>query len=160
MRRAGTQRRVELAAPLPDLGLTGVRVPEDEDVRAQLTIESILEGSVTATGTITAPFVGECRRCLREVEGSVDVDVQEVFEPHPVEGDTYRLDGDHVDLEPMVRDALLLALPLAPLCRDDCQGPDPDHHPVAVAEEDEDEDQPESPPADPRWSALGELRFE
>ena len=44
--------------------------------------------------------------------------VDELFETHPLEGETYKLDDDVIDLEPMVRDASLLELPLAPLLRD------------------------------------------
>ena len=71
----------------------------------------------------------------RTSTGVVDVEVSEVFEAEPADdAETYPLGGDRVDLEPMVRDAVLLALPLAPLCRDDCAGPDPDDHPVGTGE--------------------------
>ncbi|HWS47003.1 MAG TPA: DUF177 domain-containing protein, partial [Acidimicrobiia bacterium] len=50
------------------------------------------------------------------------VHVDELFEPAPLEGETYALDDDVVDLEPLVRDALVLELPAVPLCRDDCRG--------------------------------------
>jgi uncharacterized protein len=90
------------------------------------------------------------------VSDELAVDVQEVFEPSPSdEADTYPLGADRVDLEPMLRDTLLLALPIAPLCRDDCPGPDPDEHPVAV----EGGETADAPP-DPRWAALGDLRFD
>ena len=55
----------------------------------------------------------------------------------------------------MVRDAVLLALPLAPLCGDDCRGPAPEAFPTGVG----DDDRP-GPLADPRWAALAELDFE
>jgi uncharacterized protein len=45
-------------------------------------------------------------------------------------------------------------LPLAPLCRDDCRGPDPERFP-ALSESDE-----ANPAIDPRWAALGELHFD
>ena len=69
---------------------------------------------------------GTCRRCLEPVEGEAEASVKEIFERHPVEGETYLLDGESIDLEPLVRDAVLLALPLAPLCREDCPGPAPE----------------------------------
>lgn len=155
-RNPGVQRQVRVAGPLPGLGISAAQVPEGADVVAALAIEAMTDGRVTATGTITAPWSGECRRCLEPVDGTVEVEVQEVFEPHPApDAETYRLDGDQLDLEPMVRDAVLLALPLAPLCREGCAGPDPDEHPVVTEGEAEGEREP-----DERWSALKELKFE
>jgi uncharacterized protein len=87
------------------------------------------------------------------VEGELALDVQEVFERDPdPDAETYRLDGDRIDLEPMLRDALLLALPLAPLCDEACPGPDPEAHPVGTGDDE--------PAADPRWSALDSLHFD
>jgi len=128
-------------------------VPDGADVDVDVELESLSNG-VVATGRVRAPWVGACRRCLVEVTGSAEADVREIFEPHPTEGETYLLGGDDtVDLEPLVRDAVLLALPLAPLCRDDCVGPAPDAFPTGpVAPVDE--------VRDPRWSALDDLRFD
>ena len=93
---------------------------------------------------------------ILEVEAGLD---ERIFEVHPEEGETYPIDGDEVDLEPVVRDAALLSLPLAPLCREDCAGPAPDAFPATVEGEDEPADGDE-PARDPRWAALDELRFE
>ena len=158
LRRPGTQREVEVVGPLPDLVTSSAMVPDGAEVAARLTLESILDGALTVTGTVSAPWRGECRRCLRTVEGSVTADVREVYAPpHSApsdDDDTYPLVGDLVDLEPLTRDAVLLALPLAPLCDDDCAGPDPDDHPVRVEGEDR-----EDAPVDPRWAALRELEL-
>jgi uncharacterized protein len=154
-RNPGVQRRVRVAGPLAQLATSAATVPPDGDVVADVVLEAMTDGRITATGTIAAPWTGQCRRCLEQVAGIVEVEVQEVFEPHPPpDADTYRLDGDQLDLEPMVRDAVLLALPLAPLCSEGCAGPDPDEHPVGtVGEVHEDHD-------DPRWAALRELKFD
>src|SRR5688500_2667127 len=128
-RRPGTQREVHVATPLPGLAITSAHVPEGADVVVDGTLEAI-EGAVTVSGTVTAPWTGECRRCLDPVVGTLEVPLSEVFEPHPVDGDTYPLEGDEVDLEPVVRDGVLLHLPLAPLCRPDCPGPAPDVFPT------------------------------
>jgi uncharacterized protein len=133
LRHLGTQRTIEVQAPLADLAITTASVPPDADVTARLVLEAIRDDAITATGTVVAPWSGECRRCLTPVGGEVTANVKEVFEAHPVEGETYRLDGDQVDLEELVRDAVLLALPLAPLCDEDCAGPEPDAHPIAAA---------------------------
>jgi uncharacterized protein len=84
-----------------------------------------------------------------------------VYEPHPTPGETYPIDGDDLDLEPLVRDAVLLHLPLAPLCREDCRGPAPEVFPAVVAGEGEggpDDETDDGPPRDPRWAALDVLR--
>ena len=117
---------------------------------ARITLESILDGALTVTGRVTAPWAGECRRCLREVKGELVAELREVFEPRAIEGETYPLLGDRADLEPMLRDAVLLTLPLAPLCEDACAGPDPEAHPVSVQG-----DAPAEP--DSRWAALRDL---
>jgi uncharacterized protein len=159
LRRApAVPRSVHLAGPLPGLHVADVRVPDDADVTADLDLEVLVDGGrLTAIGVVRAPWAGECRRCLQPVDDVLEVPLSEVFEADPADGaDTYPLAGDRVDLEAPVRDAVLLGLPLAPLCRDDCPGPDPDGHPVAL----DDEDLPISPEADPRWAALGELKFD
>ena len=114
---------------------------------------------LVATGTITVPWEGECRRCLGSVRAETIVEIREIFDPHPVEGETYPLGEDLVDLEPMVRDAVLLALPLAPLCGPDCLGPAPDLFPTGTAEDSEDAAGTEPVP-DSRWAALAELDFD
>ena len=64
---------------------------------------------------------------------------------------------DQIDLEPVLREALALSLPTAPLCSEDCAGPDPGAHPVGRVTDDEAGD--ESPAlADPRWAVLDQLR--
>ena len=157
-RRPGTQRDVSLATPLPGLAITSAQVPEGTEVAVDATLEAI-EGAITVSGTVTAPWQGECRRCLEPVTGTIEATLSEVFEAHPVEGETYPLEGDEVDLEPVVRDAILLSLPLAPLCRDDCAGPAPDELPVALASDAGDPEAAGAVP-DPRWAALEQLKFD
>ena len=88
-------------------------------------LEAVSEG-VLVTGTATAPVVGECARCLEPLTSSVEASFQELYhyEPSPSEDeeDELLLDGDLLDLEPVLRDAVVLALPLSPLCTDDCAG--------------------------------------
>ena len=131
------------------------RLADGKDVSADLLVEAQGE-TVIVTGTVTAEWEGECRRCLTTTGGELSVDLQEVFVTDPVEGETYPLGRDHVDLAPALREALALALPVAPLCADDCAGPDPEAHPVTV----ESDDEPAERPADPRWAALDGLDFD
>jgi uncharacterized protein len=111
------------------------------------------------TGTVDVPWQAECRRCLDDIGGVISVDVSEVFEVHPIDGETYPIEGDEVDLEPVVRDAALLHLPMAALCRPDCPGPAPDAFPTTV-EGEGDDSHGEEPARDPRWAALDELRLD
>jgi uncharacterized protein len=149
----GTRRTSRGAAVLDGLATSSAQVPSGAEVEFALTLEAIGGGAVTATGTVSAPWSGTCRRCLEPVEGIAEVDVREVFESHPTEGETYPLRGEQIDLEPMVRDAVLLALPLAPLCGDDCRGPSPDQYPTGPETE-------TAEPIDPRWAALSQLEFD
>lgn len=151
LRRLGTQREVTLSAVLDDIAISSASVIEGAEIEGRFTLEAMSDHAITVKGTITAPWIGECRRCLRTIEGTVALDVEEVFEARPVEGETYPLDGDRLNVEPLVRDAVLLALPLAPLCEVACPGPEPEEHPIGTDA---------APNIDPRWSALGELKFE
>lgn len=126
-------------------------VRPDTSGHVRFVLESLSDG-ITVTGTVTFPWVGECRRCLEPTEGVGTAELLEVFKDQPISDDTLPLDGDFVDLRPVVRDAVVLALPLAPLCGPDCTGPDPDAYPVAI-------EGVTPPPPDPRWSALSELTF-
>jgi DUF177 domain-containing protein len=155
LRHPGVQQHVVRAGRLPGIALSVSRLT-DEDVTVDVVLEA--QGpTVTATGTVTGRWTGECRRCLEATGGELEAPLSEVFETDPVEGETYPLARDHLDLEPAVREALALALPLAPLCDEACAGPDPEAHPVTV---EADDDAPDQPPADPRWAALDQLRFD
>ncbi len=160
-RHPGTRRQFHESFVLPDLGITSAVVPEGEPIEVDLELETLSNGLV-ATGTITTPWVGDCRRCLKPVTGQSVAKVREIFEPRPVEGETYPMAEDTVNLEPMVRDAVLLALPLAPLCAEDCRGPAPDSFPTGVEGEIDElaEEEGPGPLADPRWAALADLDFE
>jgi uncharacterized protein len=155
-RRPGTPRDVHVSTAITGLHVTGSQVPDDAELVVDATLESI-EGAVTVRGTVEVPWTAECRRCLDEISGTATVELGEVFEVNPIEGETYPIEGDEVDLEPVVRDAALLHLPLAALCRPDCPGPAPESFPAIVAGED---DAVDEPAGDPRWAALDELRFD
>ena len=155
-RQPGLRRRFERAVELNGLGISTAVVPDGSPVEVDLELEAVSNG-IVATGMVRAPWVGECRRCLLPVMGVSEAKVQEIFEPDPTEGETYLLGNEVVDLEPMVRDAVLLALPLAPLCAEDCKGPAPEEFPTGPAGVTE---EGAEPPADPRWAALAELDFD
>jgi uncharacterized protein len=102
-----------------------VWIAEGADLELEVQFESVSEG-VLVTATAHAPVAGECARCLESVASSMDVECRELFSYEQDDGDGqedgYSLDGDLLDLELVLRDALVLALPLAPRCQDDCPG--------------------------------------
>lgn len=120
-RAPGTRRAERREGAMAGLAVTGSAVPDGGEMVADVMLESV-PGAVLATGFVEAPWRGECRRCLGEASGRVHVQVRELFEERPDPDQTYPLDGDKLDLGPMVRDAVLLELPLVPLCRDECRG--------------------------------------
>jgi len=122
-----------------------------------------MEG-VLVTGTAHASLVGECARCLAEIGGTgneqgVDVTFQELFVyedhalPEEEDDEVSTLQADLVDLEPLLRDAVVLALPFQPLCEDDCPGLCPD----CGARLADDPDHAHQAAIDPRWAALADL---
>jgi uncharacterized protein len=129
-RRAGQSRDVRRSAPVRTaLGFPGVIVvPEGSEIELDLLLESVVEG-VLVTGTASAHTTGECSRCLDPIEGDVEIELTELFaypdsttEATTEEDEVSRLVDDRLDIEPVVRDALVLALPQVPLCTEDCRG--------------------------------------
>ena len=130
MRKLGRQpgsmleQAVTVHAP-SGLGTGLVSVPEGADIALDVRFEAVSEG-VLVTGSAIAPLGGECARCLDPLASSVEVSFTELYryEPDPDDGDdeSLVLDGDKLDLEQPFRDAVVLALPLSPLCREDCPG--------------------------------------
>ena len=166
-RRPGALQRLTRTIDAPkDFGIQGVvGVPEGAPVELELRLESVMEG-VLVTGTARAQAEGECVRCLEPVELELDADFQELFSYPDADdrgrviaepGDDAEDDEDRFflledglfDLEAVLRDAVVLALPMQPVCQEDCPGlcaecgarlaDDPDHHHDAV---------------DIRWAAL------
>jgi uncharacterized protein len=159
-RHLGERRDVSRVVGLEALTLGDTTVDRGAPIEIDLTLESVPAG-IVADGTILAPWQGTCRRCLDPVDGVLEISVDEVFTSDHVEGETYPLGHETIDLEPLVREAILLSLPLGPLCREDCPGPDPDAFPVEI-EDDTVDSTPEDDdrPKDPRWAALDVLRAE
>src|SRR5665811_983842 len=144
LRDLGSRMAVRRSVSLEGVAVVDAAVPGGGLIEVDLVLDALSDG-VVASGSVTVPWVATCRRCLDSVTGETVHKVQEVFSSDG-DGDTYVFDGDEVDLEPLVRDAAALGLPLAPLCGDDCRGPDPDRFPAHPAG-----DGP--PPGDPRWAA-------
>lgn len=118
----GDSRRVLVSEPVAGLELPLARVPADRAIEARLLLENVVEG-LLVSGPVRGVMVVDCARCLKAVEWPFRVDVRELFTPRAIEGlDDYPLGDGEVDLEPMIRDAVVLAMPYSPLCRADCPG--------------------------------------
>jgi uncharacterized protein len=154
----GTSRKVRVAEPVDGLELALSAVPEDAPIEAELLLESVVEG-ILVSGPIHGSMRMSCARCLKTFDQPFRLEVSEMFAAGEAvtDDDDYRLgpEGD-IDIEPMVRDAVLLAMPFSPLCRPDCAG---------LCERcggDRNLGECSCPPAqaDPRWAALEGLRFD
>jgi uncharacterized protein len=125
VRRAGEMRVVRTTVEAPaDLGIAVIGVPEGSPLELDLRLEAVVEG-VLVTGTAAARLAGECVRCLTALTDEVEVDVQELFTypgSEASDGEASRLHGELLDLEPVLRDAIVLELPFQPVCRPDCAG--------------------------------------
>ncbi len=161
-RRPGSQREMVRTVPAPaELGIEVLHVPEGSPVELDLRLEAVMEG-VLVSGSATAELVGECARCLDPIEDQILVRLQELFvyddvrhdpSDQDLDDEASRLEDDLIDLEPLVRDAVVLALPFQPLCVEDCPGlcvecgarlaDDPEHE--------------HEEPIDPRWASLTAL---
>jgi uncharacterized protein len=169
-RRPGSMRHVHTTVAAPaDLGRPLAAIATGSDLALDLRLEAVMEG-VLVSGTVSAVMSGECGRCLDPVSAPIEVEIQELF-TYPDSGPYGarslppgdRPDGDDelpslvddlIDLEPTLRDALVLALPMSPLCSDDCPGLCPEcGERLAELPEDHSHDA-----VDPRWAALAGLR--
>jgi uncharacterized protein len=162
-RQPGATRALKRVVPAPkDLGLELISVPEGSDLELDLVLTSVSEG-VYISGNVRGRVTGECGRCLNEISQSFDVSLAELFayadsttEETTDEDEVGRMQGDLLDLEPVVRDAVVLTLPTNPLCRPDCPGLCPecgvhfDELPADHSHED----------VDPRWAALRTISAE
>jgi len=159
-RQPGTARSETRIVPAPvDLRVAMACVPSGADIKLTVLLEAVSEG-VLVTAEATAPVTGECARCLEPTVSSVEVAFRELYEPEgsPAlagdDSDRRFLQGELLDLEPAFRDAVVLALPLAPLCRPDCAGLCVE---CGVRLADAGPEHGHDRPLDPRWARLDQL---
>jgi uncharacterized protein len=156
-------RTVRRTVPAPaDLGTEVIGVPSGSDLELDLRLEAVMEG-VLVSGTARGRLAGECVRCLGDVEQELTVDLQDLYaypdrtvDVDEEDDDVREIEDEYIDLEPALRDAVVLALPFRPMCRDDCPGlcsecgarlaDDPEHH--------------HGEAVDQRWTALQSLVIE
>ncbi len=152
----GSFREVSVNERLPEVANALVGLTE-APIRGDLRAEAVVEG-ILVTGPLSGVTVGSCARCLTKVSGDISVELCELFvapgHEVPGEEEAYEVHGFEIDLEPMLRDAVVLALPLKPVCRVECKGlcascgKDLNEGPCSCTDEE----------MDPRWAALSELK--
>lgn len=128
-RRPGSMREYRREVPAAGaIGLELIGVSEGAPLDLDLRLESVIEG-VLVTGTVSAPLTGQCGRCLEPVTDDITVEICELFayansatDSTTDDDEVHRVDGDLLDAEPVVHEAVVLGLPLTPLCRPDCAG--------------------------------------
>ncbi len=155
-RRPGAMVTLRETIPSPSrIGLDMIGIDPGAPLELDLRIQSVSEG-VLVTGTVTAPTVGECARCLTPVNGRVQVDLTELFaypdsttEATTEEDEVGRIVDDTIDLEQSIIDAVGLELPFSPVCTPDCPGLCPECGVSLTAEPDHHHDR-----IDPRWAKL------
>ena len=112
-------------ADAPDgIGIAMIGVPPGSAIDLDVTLEAVVEG-VLVTGTAEVSLGGQCARCLEQIADSTAVDLQELYLYPGKELDddeASRIEDELIDLEPLLRDAVVLDLPFTPLCRPDCAG--------------------------------------
>ena len=152
--RPGEMRERVLDFAVPEkLGEGAAAVAEGQNIHIDLRLEGLHDG-VLASGDVDTVARAECVRCLDPVQIEVEVEFQELFAYSPDEAFDYVVRDDQLDLEPVVRDAVVLSLPFQPVCRPDCSGLDPvtgERLPDGFEREVEEA-------RDPRWAALEGLR--
>ncbi|WP_290515345.1 YceD family protein [Aeromicrobium sp.] len=158
-RKPGAERSFNITVEAPaDMGYDVYAVPEGSAIDIELRLEAIMEG-VLATGSASARAVGECVRCLDAIDKFIVVGFQELFlyeapsNPEEAEEEDFVLEDELLDLETVLRDAVVLALPHNPLCGPECPGLCPE----CGARLADDPDHTHGEAIDPRWATLSQL---
>jgi len=144
----GTSRLVRVDEPIEGLKVGLAEI--DSPVGAEVRLESVSEG-IYVSGTLAGSSELTCARCLKPFESDFEVTVGELFATDPDDEDDYAVqDPGELDLEPMIRDAVLLSMPFSPLCKPDCKG----LCPRCGADKNLGECRCPEQLTDPRWAAL------
>jgi uncharacterized protein len=153
MHRPGEMRERALDLVVPEsFGNAMIGVKQGSELRIDLRMESLHDG-ILVSADVEGTAAGECGRCLIDIEQPVQVEIQELFAYSSDEAFEYEVHEDTIDLEPVVRDAVVLSLPFQPVCQEDCLGLCPQ---CGVRLLDNPGHEHEAP-IDPRWAALGDL---
>jgi uncharacterized protein len=153
MHRPGEMREKALDVSEPEgYGNAVIGVRQGTRVHIDTRMESLHDG-ILVSGDVRTVAEGECVRCLIDVKVPIEVEFQELFAYSLDEAFDYTVHDDHVDLEPVVRDAVVLSLPFQPVCQEDCLG----LCPVCGVRLLDNPGHEHEAPVDPRWAALAGL---
>ncbi len=154
LREPGLDKHVAASLPAAELGV------DDDRITGELEIElhavSTIDG-VTVSGSVTMPWRSACRRCLAEVVGTAEIEVDEIYrDGDGNDPDAFEITGDQIDMTSAVREYVLLELPDGPLCREDCAG----ICPVCGTDRNTGSCDCDTSVRDERWAALDGLRLD
>jgi uncharacterized protein len=159
VRHAGQIKQVRRIASAPEgLGIAMIGVPPGSAIALDLRIEAVVEG-VLVSGSAQVKLAGSCARCLDQIESGDSIAIQELYcypDKELDDPDASRLEGDLIDLEPLLRDMVVIDLPFTPKCRPDCAG----LCPRCGANLNRDPGHNHDADVDPRWAALAGLGVE
>ena len=153
MHRPGEMRERSIDIVVPEeFGNAMIAVKAGSELRVELRMESLHDG-ILVSADIDGTAAGECGRCLIDIEQAIQVEIQELFAYSSDEAFEYEVHEDTIDLEPVVRDAVVLSLPFQPVCQDECLGLCPQCGARLLDNPGHEHENP----VDPRWAALGSL---
>lgn len=157
LRSPGAIREVEVVlGEAEQAALQLDEAPIQGDIVVDVEVASTLDG-LTVQGEVRVPWEGECRRCLNPVTGVAVADVDELYvTSESLRDDAIPIEGDQLDLAPIVREYALLELPDAPLCREDCAG----LCPVCFIDRNTGTCDCDTSVRDDRWAALDDLNLD
>ena len=106
-----------------DLAIELTNASVDGTAEVALRLRSLSDG-IVARGSATVEAQLSCKRCLTAWSETREIPFEQVYRRHPDDTDDELplVDGHAIDLEPAIHDEVSLALPAAPLCREDCLG--------------------------------------
>lgn len=163
--QADESRSIAVEVTANGLEITTARIPDGSAVRVDGVVDTAMAG-IEVRAKVVSSWEGECRRCLELVTEPIDLDLAISFLPNLSDDDdseAYPIEGEIIDVGEVVREELMLALPLSPLCTDGCVGADPERFPATGSidgSEDPGDDDSDDPAIDPRWAALSDLKFD
>ena len=158
-------RKIDADVEARGLEITTSRIPEGSRVGVEGAIDTAMAG-IEFNGVVTSGWEGECRRCLKMITEPLNIELNVSFLPDlndQDDADAYPMSGDFIDLGEVVREELMLALPLSPLCTNGCVGADPDRYSTTGNQGGSDtngDDEDGEGAIDPRWAGLSELTFD
>jgi uncharacterized protein len=152
--KPGTMREKQVDVVIDEpMANFAIGIPAGSTIEIDARFESVHEG-ILVTGDAFATASGECSRCLDPIDSAVEVEFQELFAYSGTSEDDFVVENESIDLDQVIRDAVVLSLPFQPVCSAGCKG-------LCVtcgAKLNEDPQHAHEAPVDPRWNALTNLK--